>query len=214
MCGIAGIFAPTGVLTPAELADAASRMADAQALRGPDGRGVWADPAGQLALGHRRLAILDLSPAGDQPMLSHCGRFALCYNGEIYNHAELRAQIIAARAYSGRPALCWRGHSDTEILLEACVLWGPRGAVERSAGMFALALWDLRERTLTLARDRLGEKPLYYALSQGRLLFASDLHGLRAAPGSTAPRGPQSTQASSRISVSEWPRQQSAGRPE
>lgn len=183
MCGIAGILEAEGRSAPLELAGIAGRMADAQAHRGPDGRGVWADPDGMLALGHRRLAILDLSPAGDQPMLSHCGRFALCYNGEVYNHAGLRAEVDAARAYSGRPALAWRGHSDTEILLEACALWGLRGALERAAGMFALALWDRREKTLALARDRLGEKPLYYAAQSGRLAFASELPGLLRAPG-------------------------------
>ncbi|MDO9082508.1 MAG: asparagine synthase (glutamine-hydrolyzing) [Humidesulfovibrio sp.] len=186
MCGIAGILDATGAFTPAELAEVAARMAGAQAHRGPDDHGVWADPSGQLALGHCRLSILDLSPQGRQPMLSHCGRFALCYNGEIYNHADLRAQIEAARAYSGRAAIAWRGHSDSEILLEACVLWGAEGALTRSVGMFALALWDVRQRTLTLARDRLGEKPLYYALRQGRLHFASELPGLTAAPGFTA----------------------------
>ncbi|MBU1228842.1 MAG: asparagine synthase (glutamine-hydrolyzing) [Proteobacteria bacterium] len=183
MCGISGILDATGASTPAELAEAAARMANALAHRGPDGHGAYADPAGHLALGHRRLAILDLSPQGGQPMRSHCGRFVLCYNGEIYNHAELRSQIEAARAYSGRSAISWRGHSDSEILLEALALWGPEEALARAAGMFALALWDVRERTLTLARDRLGEKPLYYALRQGRLFFASELPGLTAAPG-------------------------------
>jgi len=113
MCGIAGIFDPSGGQAPGELAATAGRLADVQAHRGPDGRGVWADPDGGLARGHRRLAVLDLSEAGAQPMLSHCGRYALCLNGEIYNHADLRAQIEAARAYSGRPAIAWRGRSDT-----------------------------------------------------------------------------------------------------
>lgn len=160
----------------------AARMADAQAHRGPDGRGAWADPNGGLALGHRRLAVLELSEAGAQPMLSHCGRYALCFNGEIYNHADLRAQVDAARAYSGRPALAWRGRSDTETLLEALALWGVEEALKRCTGMFALALWDRRERTLTLARDRMGEKPLHYAATRGRILFASELPGLTAAP--------------------------------
>lgn len=186
MCGIAGILDPTGRMAPDALLDVAGRMAARQAHRGPDGQGLWADPDGMLALGHRRLAVLDLSPAGEQPMLSHCGRFALAYNGEVYNHPELRREVEAARAYSGRPAIAWRGRSDTEILLEACALWGVEGALSRSAGMFALALWDRRERTLTLARDRMGEKPLYYALQGGRLHFASELPGLLAAPGFSA----------------------------
>jgi asparagine synthase (glutamine-hydrolysing) len=185
MCGIAGIFDATGRIPPGELAEAAVRMADAQAHRGPDGQGMWADPSGQLGLGHSRLAILDLSPAGAQPMLSHCGRFVLCYNGEVYNHAELRQQVEAARAYSGRTAINWRGHSDTESLLEACVLFGARGAAERAVGMFAFALWDRQERTLSLVRDRLGEKPLYYAASAGRVVFASELPALMRAPGAS-----------------------------
>lgn len=180
MCGIAGIFDPSGGQALGELAATAGRMADVQAHRGPDGRGVWADPDGGLALGHRRLAVLDLSEAGAQPMLSHCGRYALCLNGEVYNHADLRAQIEAARAYSGRPAIAWRGHSDTEVLLEALALWGAEEGLKRSVGMFALALWDRREKILTLGRDRLGEKPLCYAKSRGRLLFASELPGLTA----------------------------------
>ncbi len=186
MCGISGILDATGALSPAELTGAAARMADHQTHRGPDDAGLWADPAGHLALSHRRLSILDLSPQGRQPMVSHCGRFVLCYNGEIYNHADLRAQVEAARSYSGRPAIAWRGHSDTEILLEALALWGVEQGLKRAVGMFALALWDTRARTLTLARDRLGEKPLYYALDAtggGRLLFASELPGLTAAPG-------------------------------
>lgn len=186
MCGISGILDATGALTPVELAEAAGRMADQQTHRGPDDRGQWADPSGHLGFSHCRLSILDLSPQGRQPMVSHCGRYVLCYNGEIYNHADLRAQIEAARSYSGRPAIAWRGHSDTEILLEALALWGAQEGLKRTVGMFALALWDTRERTLVLARDRLGEKPLYYALSQGRLLFASELPGLTAAPDFTA----------------------------
>ncbi len=182
MCGIAGIFDSTGANAPQQLADIAGRMADAQGHRGPDGRGTWADPDGGLALGHRRLAVLDLTETGAQPMVSHCGRFVLCFNGEIYNHADLRQQVDAARAYSGRPALAWRGRSDTESLLEALALWGPEEALKRSSGMFALALWDRRDKTLTLGRDRLGEKPLTFARSRGRLLFASELPGLTAAP--------------------------------
>lgn len=183
MCGIAGVFDPNGGLSADSLAETAGRMADAQGHRGPDGRGVWADAEAGLALGHRRLAVLERSEAGAQPMHSACGRFVLCLNGEIYNHADLRAQVDAARAYSGRPALAWRGRSDTETLLEALALWGVREALSRSAGMFALALWDRRDKTLALARDRLGEKPLFYAAARGRLLFASELRALGAGTG-------------------------------
>jgi len=181
MCGIAGILDPTGTRSVSELADTAGRMADVQAHRGPDGRGVYADPDGGLALGHRRLAVLELTDAGAQPMASHCGRFVLCYNGEIYNHADLRRQVDAARAYSGRQAIAWRGRSDSETLLEALALWGVEEGLTRAVGMFALALWDRRDKILTLARDRMGEKPLYYAARRGRLLFASELPGLTAA---------------------------------
>ncbi len=181
MCGIAGILDNSGARTPDELAALARRMAEVQAHRGPDGSGVYADPEGGLALGHRRLAVLELGEAGAQPMASADGRFVLTYNGEIYNHFELRGQIDAARAYSGRPALSWRGGSDTETLVEALALWRPAEALTRCEGMCALGVWDRRERTLTLARDRMGEKPLYYAARGGRLFFASELAGLTAA---------------------------------
>lgn len=181
MCGIAGILDTSASRSPDELAAVARRMSDAQAHRGPDGAGVYADPDGGLALGHRRLAVLELTEAGAQPMSSADGRFVLSYNGEIYNHLELRGQIDAARAYSGRPALSWRGRSDTETLVEALALWPAAEALSRCEGMFALAAWDRRERALTLARDRMGEKPLYYAARGGRLLFASELAGVATA---------------------------------
>jgi asparagine synthase (glutamine-hydrolysing) len=120
--------------------------------RGPDDGGVWTDPVAGVALAHRRLAILDLSPAGHQPMTSSCGRLVLTYNGEIYNHAELRDELRAA----GRT---FRGHSDTEVLVEACAQWGIGPTLRKLCGMFAFALWDRSTRTLTLARDRLGKKP-------------------------------------------------------
>lgn len=156
-------------------------MAQAIASRGPDDFGEWADEAAGVGLGHRRLAIVDVSPAGHQPMASPSGRFMLAYNGEIYNHPDLRAQITAL----GR-APAWRGHSDTETLLAAIEVWGMEEALKRCIGMFAIALWDLEQRTLTLARDRLGEKPLYYGW-QGSgdnavLLFGSELKALRAHP--------------------------------
>lgn len=153
------------------------RMADTLIHRGPDDAGVWVDDAAGLALGHRRLAILDLSPAGHQPMVSVSGRWVIAFNGEIYNHLELRRSLES----QGR-APAWRGHSDTETLLAAIEAWGLPGALQRSVGMFALALWDRESRTLTLARDRLGEKPLYYGWQRGVLLFGSELKALRAHP--------------------------------
>jgi len=156
------------------------------AHRGPDAQNVWTDAAAGIALGHRRLAIVDLTEAGAQPMTSASGRYVVAYNGEIYNHMELRRQIEAA----GR-APSWRGHSDTETLLAAIEAWGLEPALQRCIGMFAIGLWDREERVLTLARDRLGEKPLYYGW-QGSgdaavFLFGSELKALRAHPAFQAP---------------------------
>ena len=156
-------------------------MAEAIAYRGPDSRGSWADPAAGIALGHLRLAIVDLSDAGAQPMHSASGRFVMVFNGEIYNHLALRAQLQA----SGK-APAWRGHSDTETILAGIEAWGFRGVLEKMVGMFAIALWDRETRQLRLARDRLGEKPLYYGW-QGTgtarsFLFGSELKALAQHP--------------------------------
>ena len=172
MCGIAGYWgdaAPEGAI--------AARMAHRIAHRGPDDTGVWCDTAAGLALAHRRLSILDLSPAGHQPICSPCGRYTLVYNGEIYNHLDLRADLEREGG-----AFNWRGHSDTETLLAALRHWGVRAALERLNGMFAFALWDRAERTLFLARDRMGEKPLYYGRCNDTFLFGSELKALRAHP--------------------------------
>ena len=150
--------------------------------RGPDDEGVWADGEMGLALAHRRLAVLDLSPAGHQPMLSSCGRCVLVFNGEIYNHLELRKAVDAG----GEP-YPWRGHSDTETLLACVVRWGLKETLRKSTGMFALAVWDRFERTLSLARDRFGEKPLYYGWTgtgeNRSFVFGSELKALKAYPG-------------------------------
>lgn len=143
--------------------------------RGPDGHGIWTD--GGLAFGHRRLAILDLSNAGHQPMQSSCGRYVLIFNGEIYNHHSLRRELEFAGS-----APNWVGHSDTETLLAGFAHWGVEATLARSSGMFALALWDKRDNVLHLARDRLGEKPLYYGWGGSTFLFASELKALRAHP--------------------------------
>jgi len=150
-------------------------MGDALRHRGPDECDEWIDLAAGVALAHRRLAIVDLSAAGHQPMQADGGRWVIVYNGEIYNHLDLRRQLEAAGL-----APAWRGHSDTETLLAAIVAWGVAEALRRAVGMFAMALWDRDTRTLTLARDRLGEKPLYYGLQGGVLLFGSELKALRA----------------------------------
>ncbi|MDP2794823.1 MAG: asparagine synthase (glutamine-hydrolyzing) [Sulfurisoma sp.] len=172
MCGIAGCLGPG-----AGLRETASRMAAALAHRGPDDAGDWADANAGIALAHRRLSVLDLSPAGHQPMVSASGRYVIAFNGEIYNHADLRRELEAARQ-----AIAWRGHSDTETLLAAIENWGLEPTLAKCVGMFALALWDCRERTLELARDRLGEKPLYHGRSGDMVLFASELKALRAHP--------------------------------
>lgn len=145
-------------------------------LRGPDSDGVWSDASAGIALGQRRLAIIDLSPMGHQPMTSSCGRFTITYNGETYNAAELREELK-------KHGKAFRGHSDTEVIIEGFAVWGVRGTVERLIGMFAFSVWDAKEKRLTLARDRLGIKPLYWSFQNGNLLFGSELKALVAFPG-------------------------------
>ena len=166
MCGLAGSWEPRGARDEDELTRIARGMALLVESRGPDDSGEWADPDAGIALGHRRLAIVDLSPRGRQPMVSADGALVIAYNGEIYNFRELRAELEAAGA-------SFRGDSDTEVLLEACAAWGVERAIGRCIGMFAFALWDRASRRLHLARDRLGIKPLYWARTARGLLFAS-----------------------------------------
>ncbi len=177
MCGIAGFLnGPTRTDGADALSGLAQQMAATLRHRGPDASGVWVDAADGIAFGHTRLAIVDLSEAGAQPMVSSCGRCVIAYNGEVYNAAELRGELMQA----GRT---FRGHSDTEVIVEGCAEWGVRRTVERCIGMFALALWDTSNRTLTLVRDRLGIKPLYWGEVGGRFAFASELKALQALPG-------------------------------
>lgn len=176
MCGIAGFFF-NGRASKLDLQPTINRMTQAIAHRGPDDAQHWIDDEAGVALGHRRLSILDLSPAGRQPMESADGRYVLVYNGEIYNHRDLRAELVSAGA-----APDWRGHSDTEVLLAGISFWGLEETLRRSNGMFALALWDRKERALTLARDRFGEKPLYYGWVEGGFVFGSELKALNAHP--------------------------------
>lgn len=173
MCGFTGFLDRSGFSDGDALL---RRMADTIAHRGPDSDGYWVDGEAGVALAHRRLAIIDLSPAGHQPMLSHDGRFVLTYNGEIYNHIDLRREL------DERGANAWRGHSDTETLLQGFSVWGVPGTLERANGMFAFALWDRADRKLYLARDRMGEKPLYYGVQGKTLLFGSELKALRQHP--------------------------------
>jgi asparagine synthetase B (glutamine-hydrolysing) len=159
MCGIAG-FVGGGWNGDAETRAILARMKAGIAHRGPDHSDVWIDSENRVGFAHNRLAILDLSAAGNQPMQSHSGRFVVIYNGEIY--LEVRDELASIDR-----APNWAGHSDTETLLAAIDAWGVRDALERATGMFAFALWDRQERTLVLARDRLGEKPLYYGRQGG-----------------------------------------------
>ena len=172
MCGIAGIWTTKG---PDERL--LSRMADSLTHRGPNDRGTWIDAEAGIGFGHRRLSIIDISAAGHQPMTSTSGRYVLTYNGEIYNHLDLRAELEVGGQIE------WRGHSDTETLLAAIEQWGLAGALERTVGMFALGLWDREHRSLALARDRMGEKPLYYGWAGRGFVFASELKAIRLVPG-------------------------------
>jgi asparagine synthase (glutamine-hydrolysing) len=174
MCGV------TGILTAARGAPAESIEAMTYALRhrGPDAGATFIDQAAGVALGHRRLAVVELSERGAQPMYSANGRYVIVYNGEIYNHRDLRRELET------KTAVAWRGTSDTETLIECFNAWGVAATLKKTVGMFALALWDRAERRLTLARDRFGEKPLYYGYA-GRgasttLVFGSELKALRA----------------------------------
>lgn len=166
MCGIVGYWQRTGQPQQRTVLAMAARIAH----RGPDAVDAWIDEDAGIALAHRRLAIIDLSEAGKQPMASHDDRYVIIYNGEIYNHLELRAQL----EQSGH-AINWRGHSDTETLLACISVWGFERALQLLDGMFAFALWDRKERELLLARDRMGEKPLYYGIHNSVFFFGSEL---------------------------------------
>ena len=186
MCGFSG-FVGDRAANASNWAVSLQRMGDAIAHRGPDDSGVWMDADAGIGLVHRRLSIVDLSPAGHQPMVSASGRFVFVFNGEIYNHLLLRKEL-GHRGCAQEPCSCacantrWRGHSDTETLLAGFEAWGVEGTLEKAVGMFAFALWDRRERLLYLARDRMGEKPLYYGWQNGTLLFGSELKALKKHP--------------------------------
>ena len=174
MCGIAGFLDFKGS-DQATLSAVVGKMADQLEHRGPDDRGVWCDEQNGVALGHRRLAIIDCSQHGHQPMSSECSRYVCAYNGEIYNFRQLADELRTLGHH-------FHGHSDTEVLLAAIEEWGLEAALKRFNGMFAIALWDKQSRTLSLARDRLGEKPLYYGWSGQALLFGSELKALKVHP--------------------------------
>jgi asparagine synthase (glutamine-hydrolysing) len=174
MCGIAGFIERSSTSSDSEAV--IRRMTDALAHRGPDDSGIWLDRHDGVALGLRRLSIVDLSPQGHQPMLSRSERHVIVFNGEVYNFPILRRELEGA----GHP---FRGHSDTEVVLAAIEAWGLERAVSRFTGMFAFALWDRARKTLSLARDRVGEKPLYYGYAGSTFLFASELKALAMYPG-------------------------------
>ena len=173
MCGFAGFWSPSG--SGSDPMKIAQKMTDAILHRGPDDVGFWSGEPADPVFGHCRLSIIDLSPEGSQPMRSASGRFVLNYNGEIYNFPVLRRELMAAGTE-------FRGHSDTEVLVAAIDHWGLEGALQKCAGMFAFALWDRRDRSLHLVRDRLGEKPLYYGQMGSTLLFGSDLRAIKQHP--------------------------------
>lgn len=178
MCGFAGLL--RGHAAIHDMEGTVRAMGATLMHRGPDAAGAWVDTQHGIALAHQRLSILDLSPAGNQPMSSADGRFMLAYNGEIYNHLDLREEL-SQNAISSN----WRGHSDTETLLACVAAWGLEQTLRKAKGMFALAIWDRKHRSLSLARDRMGEKPLYYGWCGGALIFGSELKALRAYPGFT-----------------------------
>ena len=184
MCGIAGFI---GAAPGSDIGDIAEAMAKSIAYRGPDDQGIWTDGECETALVHRRLSIIDLSAAGHQPMLSADERYVISYNGEVYSFQPIAAEL-AARGHK------FRGHSDTEVILESFAVNGIEATLKRMIGMFAIALWDRRDRTLTLMRDRLGIKPLYWAKFGNTFLFGSELKALRAHQGWT-PRIDQSAVA-------------------
>jgi len=181
MCGIVGFVGGRSGVDQFSDSAVLQSMADTVKTRGPDDAGYWVDSDRRIGLGHRRLSIVDLSPAGHQPMVSGSGRYVVVYNGEIYNHLDCRATLAIAGA-----KFEWRGHSDTETLLAGFDAWGIQGTVERCIGMFAFAVWDKQTNMLTLARDRVGEKPLYYGWQgtgqHATFLFGSELKSLKAHP--------------------------------
>ena len=186
MCGVNGAVAlGNPKAAPSSVGPAAECMTAVLGHRGPDASGVWSSPSGRVALGHTRLAIVDLSAAGSQPMTSRDGRWTITYNGEVYNTDDLRRKITGAR---------WLGHSDTEVLVEHIARFGVAATLKAVKGMFAFGVWDDERSELWLARDRFGEKPVYYGWHKGVFLFASELKALRAAPGFDPEIDPRSLQ--------------------
>jgi len=179
MCGLIG-FVQNVFFDENNAKNIIGMMSNKLQHRGPDSAGCWLDSINGIALGHRRLAILDLSPAGHQPMESNSERYVICFNGEIYNHNELRNEL--EKENSRELNVTWKGHSDTETLLACIESWGLESTLKRCVGMFSLALWDKQKNCLSLARDRFGEKPLYYGWNNGVFIFGSELKSFKAHP--------------------------------
>ena len=192
MCGIAGMIDRRAATSAESLHEIGRAMADTMLHRGPDAGGVWTDPAAGVALAHRRLSIIDLSPGGAQPMVSANGRYVISYNGEVFNFVELRQELEQLGAK-------FRGGSDTEVIIEGAARWGLAATVKRMIGMFALALWDRETRTISLVRDRLGIKPVYYLASDTLFAFGSELKAFRACPGWSASLDRDALQAYLRV---------------
>ncbi len=176
MCGIAGFLMESGRVNGYAPEKLIEKMTNILAHRGPDNAGTWCDDVSGVYFGHRRLSILDLSTAGKQPMESACGRYVITYNGEVYNFQDIKKKLEAEFDFS------FKTHTDTEVILEACAKWGVDNAVNELIGMFAFSLWDRHERKLSLVRDRIGIKPLYWQFTSGRIAFASELKALRVMP--------------------------------
>ena len=174
MCGIIGLLQPG--LRDEEIKERLLCAANSLSHRGPDAAGFWQDASAGIGFGHRRLSIIDLSPHGSQPMISKSGRYVITYNGEVYNYAPMLKEL----AELGH---AFNGHSDTEVLLAGFEQWGLEETIKRSVGMFALGVWDRRENILTLVRDRLGIKPLYYGWVNSTFVFGSELKAFRVMPG-------------------------------
>ncbi|OSQ41764.1 asparagine synthase (glutamine-hydrolyzing) [Thalassospira sp. MCCC 1A01428] len=176
MCGLSGFVNVESNSNTQDLTNLIRHMNDKIRHRGPDDDGIWTDASNGIAIGHRRLAIIDLSPLGHQPMTSSCNRYVIAYNGEVYNFPDLKKELSS----SGRT---FKSHSDTEVILEGCAQWGVEETTRKLIGMFAFAIWDKKDKQLWLVRDRLGIKPLYWSLSPGRnIIFGSELKALRAHP--------------------------------
>ena len=178
MCGIAGYVGGAWLTSTGEFEQHLTAMADALTARGPDSAGYWSDPEQAVALGHRRLAIIEPSKTGHQPMMSASGRYVISFNGEIYHHLDLREHLSIRSSNQ----VNWRGGSDTETVITSIETWGLSETLKKSVGMYAFALWDREEQVLYLVRDRIGEKPLYYGYQHGVFLFGSELKALKMHP--------------------------------